>query len=207
MRQGPFIGNSVESVQFELSVYVGASGAVRNRTVRTEEKIMMHSAMQETIEFASRMGPVKQLDIEKHLKTDCKSVARVELLKRMVLHVKSVHFSKQNVPSLLLLLVEFAVTLVVAGIVVPSFLRSGVDAKEALTRGSLHSISIARIAFSYTYKNLVCAMLGMLTGAVAAFLIAYPVSRENSKEHLTSARRFFRKSLDSVARRLPTAIS
>ncbi len=98
MRQGPFIGNSVESVQFELSVYVGASGAVRNRTVRTEEKIMMHSAMQETIEFASRMAPVKQLDIEKHLKTDCKSVARVELLKRMVLHVKRVHFSKQNVP-------------------------------------------------------------------------------------------------------------
>jgi hypothetical protein len=169
-------------VQFELSVYVSTSGAVRDRRVTTEEKIMTHSAMQETIEFASRMGPVKQLDIEKHLKTDCKSVERVELLKRIVLHVKRVHFSKQNVPSLLLLLVELAISLFVAGIVVPSFLRSGVDAKEALVRGSLHSINIAGIALSYTYENLGCATLGMLTGAAAAFLIAYPLSRENSKK-------------------------
>jgi len=186
-------------VQFELSVYVSTSGAVRDRRVTTEEKIMTHSAMQETIEFASRMGPVKQLDIEKHLKTDCKSVARVELLKRIVLHVKRVHFSKQNVPSLLLLLVELAITLVVAGIVVPSFLRSGVEAKEALVGGSLHSINIAGIAFSFTYQSLGWALLGMLSGAVAAFLIAYPVSRENSKEHLTSTRRFFRKSPHNVA--------
>jgi hypothetical protein len=186
-------------VQFELSVYVSTSGAVRDRRVTTEEKIMTHSAMQETIEFASRMGPVKQLDIEKHLKTDCKSVARVELLKRIVLHVKRVHFSKQNVPSLLLLLVELAITLVVAGIVIPSFLRSGVEAKEALVRGSLHSINIAGIAFSFTYQSLGWALLGMLSGAVAAFLLAYPVSRGNSKEHLTSTRCFFRKSPHSVA--------
>ena len=159
---------------------------------------MTHSAIQETIEFASRMGPVKQLNIEKHLDTDRKSLARIGLLKRIVLHVKRVHFSKQNAPSLLLLLVELAITLFVAGIVVPSFLRSGVDAKEALVRGSLHSISIAGIAFSYTYENLGCAMLGMLTGAAAAFLIANPLSRENSKEDLTSARSFFRKSSHSV---------
>jgi len=144
---------------------------------------MTRPAMQETIEFASRMGPVKQLDIEKHLDTDCKSLARMGSLKEIVLHVKRVHFSKQNAPSLLLLLVELAITLFVAGIVVPSFLRSGVDAKEALVRGSLHSISIAGIVFSYTYGKLGCAMLGMLTGAAAALLTAYPVSRENYKEH------------------------
>lgn len=141
---------------------------------------MTHSAIQGTIEFARRMGPVKQFEIEKHL-PDCKSVARIGLLKRIVLHVKSVHFSKQNAPFLLLLLVELAITLFVAGIVVPSFLRSGVDAKEALVRGSLHSINIAGIAFSYTYENLGCAMAGMLTGAAAAFLIDYRPPRPRRK--------------------------
>ncbi len=155
---------------------------------------MTHFAIQETIEFASRMGPVKQLDIEKHSRAYYKSGARTGLLKRIVLHVKRVHLSKQNASSLLLLLIELAVTLFVAGIVVPTFLRSGVDAKEALVRGSFHSINVAGIAFSYTYENLGCAMLGMLTGAAAAFLIAYPRSREN----LTSARCFFKKSSHSV---------
>jgi hypothetical protein len=144
---------------------------------------MTHSTIEQTIEFATWMGPVKQLDIEEHSCTDCKSGAKIGLLKRIVLHAKRVHLTKQNAPSLLLLLVELAMTLFVAGIVVPSFLRSGVDAKEALVRGSLHSISIARIAFSYTYENLVWAMLGMLTGAAAAFLIAGPLRRETSKEH------------------------
>jgi ABC-type Fe3+ transport system permease subunit len=147
---------------------------------------MTHSAIQETIEFASRVGPVKQLDIEKHLDTDCKSLARIGPLKRTRFaggESSLQNFSKQNAPSLLLLLVELAITLFVAGIVVPSFLRSAGDAKEALIRGSLHSISIAGIAFSYTYENLGCAMLGMLTGTATAFLIAYPLRRENSKEH------------------------
>jgi len=151
---------------------------------------MTHSAIRETIELASRMGPVKQLDIEKHLDTDCKSLVRIVLLKgnRFAREESSLqYFSKQNAPCLLLLLVELAITLFVAGIVVPSFLRSGVDAKEALVRGSLHSISIARIAFSYTYENLGCAMLGMLTGAAAAFLIAYPRRRENSRSERRSA--------------------
>ena len=141
---------------------------------------MTHSTIEETIEFASPMGPVKPLDIERLLDTDCKRSAEIRLLKRIVLHVKRVHLNKQNAPSLLLLLVELAMTLFVAGIVVPTFLRSAVDAKEALLRGSLHSINVAGIAFSYTYENLGCAMLGMLTGATAAFLIAYPVSRGNS---------------------------
>lgn len=150
-------------------------------------EMMTHSAMQETIGFASRMGPVKQFDIAKHSDTDSKSLASIALPKRIVLHVKRVHLNKQNAPSLFLLLVELAITFFVAGIVVPTFLRSGVDAKEALVRGSVHSISIAGIAVTYTYKNLGCAMLGMLTGAAAAFLIAYPLSRENYKEHLATS--------------------
>jgi hypothetical protein len=131
------------------------------------------------------MGPVKQFDIEIHLGTDCKSVARIGFLKGIVLDVKRVHFSKQNAPSLLLLLAELTITLFVAGIVLPSFLRSGVDAREALVRGSLHSIRIAGIAFSYTYENLGCAMLGMLTGAAAAFLVAYPTTSPDSEDFAT----------------------
>lgn len=146
---------------------------------------MTHSATQEAIEFAGRMGPVKQFDIEIHLGTDCKSVARIGFLKGIVLDVKRVHFSKQNAPSLLLLLAELTITLFVAGIVLPSFLRSGVDAREALVRGSLHSIRIAGIAFSYTYENLGCAMLGMLTGAAAAFLVAYPTTAPDSEDFAT----------------------
>jgi hypothetical protein len=185
-------------VQFEFARLGQRNWAVADRRVTTEEKIMTHSAIQETIEFGSRMGLVKELDIEKHWGADSKSGERLGLLKRIVLHVKRVHLSKQNAPFLLLLLVELAITLFVAGIVIPSFLRSGVDAKEALIRGSLHSISIAGIAFSYTYENLGCAMLGMLTGAAAAFLIAYPLSREDSQEDLTSARCFFNKSSHRV---------
>ncbi len=146
---------------------------------------MTYSAIQETIESASRMSSVKQLDIEKHLDTDCKSLARIGLLKgnRLARKESSLqYFSKQNAPSLFLLLVELAITLFVAGIVVPSFLRSGVEAKEALVRGSLHSISIAGIAFSYTYENLGCAMLGVLTGTAAAFLVANLLRRKNSRE-------------------------
>jgi ABC-type phosphate/phosphonate transport system permease subunit len=149
--------------------------------------MMTHSAIQESIEFASRMGPVKRLDIENHLDTDGKGLAGIGLLKRIVLHVKRVHLSKQNAPFLLLLLVELAITLFVAGIVVPSFLRFDVDTKGALIRGSLHSISMAGIAFSYTYENLGCAMLGMLTGAAAAFVIAYPSAEKIRKNIVQQA--------------------
>jgi hypothetical protein len=142
---------------------------------------MTHSAIQETIDFASRIGPVKKLDIENHLDTDFKGVARVGLFKGIVLQVKRVHFSKQNAPSLFLLLVELAITLLVAGSIVPSLLRSGVDAREALVRGSLHSINIAGIVFSYTYENLGTAALGMLTGAAAAFFIVYPLGDKTPK--------------------------
>jgi hypothetical protein len=124
---------------------------------------------------------VKKLDIENHLDTDFKGVARVGLFKGIVLQVKRVHFSKQNAPSLFLLLVELAITLLVAGSIVPSLLRSGVDAREALVRGSLHSINIAGIVFSYTYENLGTAALGMLTGAAAAFFIVYPLGDKTPK--------------------------
>jgi hypothetical protein len=80
---------------------------------------------------------------------------------------------RQKVFSLLQLLIEVSITLFIAGILVPSFLRSDVATKEALAGGSLHTINIAGIAFSYTNQNVGFAFLGALVGTMAAFAIHF----------------------------------
>jgi hypothetical protein len=77
----------------------------------------------------------------------------------------------QKARSLLQLLIELAITLFIAGIVVPSLLRSGVSTSGALAGGSLHTINIAGVTFLFTYKNIGFAILGVLAGATAAFVI------------------------------------
>ena len=79
--------------------------------------------------------------------------------------------NRQKAISLLLLLIELAVTLFIAGIVVPSLLRSDVAMKEDLAVGSLHNIKIAGVVLSYTNQNVEVAILGALVGAIAAFAI------------------------------------
>ena len=69
------------------------------------------------------------------------------------------------------LFLGLALTVFVAGIVVPSLVRSGVATREALTAGSLHTIKIAGFTFLFTYKNLVAAILGMLIGGTVALVI------------------------------------
>jgi hypothetical protein len=75
--------------------------------------------------------------------------------------------------SLVLLLIEVVFTLFIAGIVLPSFLRSDLATNEVLAMGSLHTILIAGIAFSYTIQNVGFAILGALVGAMAAFAIPF----------------------------------
>lgn len=75
--------------------------------------------------------------------------------------------------SLLQLLVEVVITLFIAGVVVPSLLRSAVATNHALAAGSLRTINIAGIAFSYTNRNVEFAILGALVGAMTAFAIAF----------------------------------
>jgi hypothetical protein len=81
---------------------------------------------------------------------------------------------RQKAFSLLQLLIDVVITLFIAGIVVPSFLRSDVATKEALAGGSLHTINIAGVVLSYTNQNVEFAILGGLVGAMAAFAIPFP---------------------------------
>ena len=80
---------------------------------------------------------------------------------------------RQKAFSLLQLLIEVVITLFIAGIVVPSLLRSDVAMKEALAVGSLHNIKIAGVVLSYTNQNVEFAILGALIGAMAALAIPF----------------------------------
>jgi hypothetical protein len=80
---------------------------------------------------------------------------------------------RQKAFSLVLLLIEVTFTLFIAGIVVPSLLRSDLATKEALAVGSLSTINIAGVAFSYTTQNVAFAVLGSLVGAMAAFALHF----------------------------------
>jgi hypothetical protein len=68
------------------------------------------------------------------------------------------------------------VTLFLAGIAAPSFLRSEAAGSHALTSGSLHTLTIAHIPFTYTFWNLAFAILGALFGAAAVLVMSSPAS-------------------------------
>jgi len=80
---------------------------------------------------------------------------------------------RQKAFSLLQVLIEVSITLFLAGIVLPSLIRSDLATSEALAAVSLHTISIAGIAFSYTNQNVAFAILGAFIGTMAAFVIHF----------------------------------
>jgi type II secretory pathway pseudopilin PulG len=83
---------------------------------------------------------------------------------------------RQKAFSLLQLLIEVLITLFITGIIVPGLVRSDLATEEALAAGSLRTIKIAGIAFSYTHQNVAFAILGALVGAMAAFAIDFLAS-------------------------------
>src|SRR5882762_6831488 len=83
---------------------------------------------------------------------------------------------REKAISLVLLLAEVAFTLFIAGIVVPSLLRSDLATKEALAAGSLRTINIVGFALSYTTQNIAFAILGGLVGTMAAFAVHFHAS-------------------------------
>jgi hypothetical protein len=103
---------------------------------------------------------------------------------------------RQKAFSLVLLLVEVAFTLFIAGIVVPSLLRSDLATKEALAAGSLGTINIAGIAFSYTTQSVALAILGALAGTMAAFAIHFHTSapRNTTSTRTTTLQAYHRAS-------------
>jgi len=153
---------------------------------------------EERIDFGNQVVPANwNLAMEKHLEKACKPgaktasrcqrpsplfhiipaigrSARMGFLGKVVLILKIQSMTRQKALSLVQLLIELAITLFIAGVVVPSLLRSGAAANEALAGGFLHTITIAGVTFSFTYKNVGFAILGALVGAAAAFAISSP---------------------------------
>ena len=103
-----------------------------------------------------------------------------------VLKLKANTTKRQKVFSLALLLIEVPFTLFIAGVVVPSLLRSELATREALALGSLRAINIAGFAFSYTTESVGLAILGSLAGTLAAFVIHF---RAAARRTTTSTRR------------------
>jgi hypothetical protein len=104
------------------------------------------------------------------------------------LKLKANTMKRQKIFSLVLLLIEVAFTLFIAGIVAPSLLRSELATKEVLALGSLRAINIAGFAFSYTTQSVEFAILGSSAGALAAFVIHF---RAAARRDTTSTRRTF----------------
>ena len=87
---------------------------------------------------------------------------------------------KQKAFSVLQLLIAVAIILFIAGIAVPNLLRSFMATNEASAVGSLPTINIAGIPFSYRYQNIGFAILGTLVGAATALAAAPSASRPKS---------------------------
>ena len=82
----------------------------------------------------------------------------------------------QKALSLLEPLSGVTLSVFIAGILVPNFLRSGVAANHGLTVGSLHTLTIGGVTLSYTLKNLGFAILGALFGSLIALAIEFPAT-------------------------------
>jgi hypothetical protein len=86
----------------------------------------------------------------------------------------------QKALSILELSIGVSIGLFIAGIAIPSFVRSSTATNHALAVGSLHFLSIARVTFSYTLQNLVFAILGSLFGTAMALAIDSPATLANA---------------------------
>jgi hypothetical protein len=87
------------------------------------------------------------------------------------------HASRMRVKKVFLFLqlwIAVLFALFFAGIAAPSLIRSELAGNHALASGSLHSLSIAHITFTYTLWNLASALLGALFGATVVLVDSSP---------------------------------
>jgi hypothetical protein len=80
----------------------------------------------------------------------------------------------QKTVSILEPLSGVALSVFIAGILIPSFLRSGTAAHHGLAPGSLHTLTIGGVKLSYTLENLSFAILGAMFGSLIALAIEFP---------------------------------
>ena len=80
----------------------------------------------------------------------------------------------QRVLSVLELLGGVTIALFLAGVVVPSFLRSGMAANHDSAGGSLHALTMGGVTFRFTLQNLGFALLGGVFGVLIALGIEFP---------------------------------
>lgn len=90
----------------------------------------------------------------------------------------------QKALSILEPLSGVALSVFIAGILVPSFLRSGMAANHGLAVGSLHALTIGGVTLSYTVKNLGFAILGALFGSLIALAIEFPATFAKTARNL-----------------------
>lgn len=82
----------------------------------------------------------------------------------------------QRALSVLELLGGVTIALLLAGVVVPSFLRSGMAANHNSAGGSLHTLTIGGVTFGFTLQNLGSALLGGVSGLLIALAIEFPAA-------------------------------
>lgn len=80
----------------------------------------------------------------------------------------------QRVLSVLQLVGGVTIGLFLAGVVVPSFLRSGMAANHDSAGGSLHTLTMGGVTFWFTLQNLGFALLGGVFGVLIALPIEFP---------------------------------
>lgn len=97
-----------------------------------------------------------------HQPTNVRSNARIEKIQRAL--------------SVLQLLGGVTITLFLAGVVVPSFVRSGTAAAHDVVAGSLHALTIGGVTFWFTLQNLGSALLGSVFGLLVALAIEFPAA-------------------------------
>jgi hypothetical protein len=82
----------------------------------------------------------------------------------------------QKTLSILEPLSGVALSVFIAGILVPSFLQPGMAANHGFAVGSLHTLSIGGVKLSYTLENLSFAILGAMFGSLIALAIEFPAT-------------------------------
>ena len=84
--------------------------------------------------------------------------------------------SIQRALSVLQLLGGVTMGLFLAGVVVPSLVRSGMAANHASASGPLHALTIGGVTFGFTLQNLGSALLGGVFAVLLAFAIEFPAA-------------------------------